>query len=124
MCSTDVSSPGCGDTLEDRVRGLAEIQTVLAETYVGLPDHFPTAQIYLQNLMRQVTNNLFNPFDANNNDRLGSDEFHLLYQGIVSDTNTNLIICEDDFLNFCDSDGDEKVTEGELELCTGVVPCK
>ena len=96
----------------------------MAETYVGLLDHFPTTQIYLQNLMRQVTNNLFNPFDANNNDILGDHEFHLLYQGILSDTNTNLIICEDDFLNFCDTSGDQRVTQSELELCTGVVPCK
>lgn len=118
----DVSTPGCADTLEERVRGLAEIQMVLGETYVGLPDHFATAQLYLQNLMRQVTNNLFTPFDANSNDRLGTHEFHLLYQAIISDSNTNLNICEDDFLGFCDGNGDDQVTQGELELCTGVVP--
>lgn len=120
----DVTGPECAKSLEDRVRGLAEIQTVLAETYVGLPDHFATTLLYLQNLMRQVTNNLFNPFDANNNDTLDRHEFHLMYQGIISDSSTNLGICEDDFLGFCDGNGDGRVSQGELELCTGVVPCK
>lgn len=103
---------------------MAEIQTVLAETYVGLPDHFATVTLYLQTLRRQVTNNLFSPFDANNDGALDRDEFHLMYQGIVSDTSTYLDICEDDFFDFCNGNQDGNVTDGELELCTGVVPCK
>ena len=118
---TTISS--CAVTLEERVRGLAELQTVLSETYVGLPDHFRTTQLYLQALMRQVTN-LYSAFDTNNTDTLDRHEFHLLFQGILSDSNTNLGICEEDFLSFCDTDQDHSVSEGELEQCTGVVPCK
>ena len=115
--------PSCATTPEARVRGLAELQTVLAETYVGLPDHFRTTQLYLQTLMRQVTN-LYNSFDTNNTGTLDRHEFHLLFHGILSDSNTNLGICENDFLSFCDGNGDGNVSAGELELCTGVVPCK
>ena len=119
----DTTMPSCAKTLEARVRGLAELQAVLAETYVGLPDHFRTTQLYLQALMRQVTN-LYNSFDTNNTDTLDRHEFHLLFQGILSDSNTNLGICEEDFLIFCDGNDDGFVSAGELELCTGVVPCK
>ena len=119
----DTTMPSCAKTLEARVRGLAELQAVLAETYVGLPDHFRTTQLYLQALMRQVTN-LYNSFDTNNTDTLDRHEFHLLFQGILSDSNTNPGICEEDFLIFCDGNEDGFVSAGELELCTGVVPCK
>lgn len=119
------TGPDCADTLEVRVRGLAEIQTLLAETYVGLPDHFATTDLYLETLRRQVTTNLYTPFDADSNDVLDSHEFHLLYQGLLSDAKVLTVsICEDDFLSFCDDNNNGNITEGELQLCTGVMPCE
>lgn len=120
----DLSGPDCARTLEAKVRGLAEIQTLIGETYVGLPDHFGTPALYLQNLARQVRSNLYTPFDADSNDVLDIDEFHLLYQGIISDTNAKMPICKTDLHKFCDDNEDNNITAGELELCTGVVPCK
>jgi len=104
---------------------LAEIQTLLAETYVGLPDHFATTTLYLETLRRQVTTIMFTPFDVNRNDSLERHEFHLSYQGLLSDARVKKVtLCEEDFLNFCDGNKNGRVTEEELQLCTGVMPCE
>ena len=120
---TAVSDHRCGTTLEARVRGLAGIQAVISETFVGLPDHFPTTTLYLNELRRQVRNVLFNPSDRNTNNSLDSEEFHLMFTKILLEE-SDLEICERDFFNFCDENKDGSIAFSEIERCVGILPCK
>ena len=120
---TAASDPRCGTTLEARIRGLAGIQTVIAESFVGLPDHFPTTELYLNELRRQVRNVLFNPSDRDTNDLLNNEEFHLMFTAILQEDN-DLEICERDFFNFCDENKDGSIPFREIEQCVGILPCK
>jgi len=124
-----VTPPTCAPTLERRVKELAFIQTVIATSthlHIEPPERFTNLTIYLEQLRKKVTDFFFNPFDRDGNNRLDDHEFHLSFLALLSDTNSNETpkICEEDYLLFCDGDGDRNVERDELEQCTGTLPCK
>lgn len=102
---------------------MAGVQAVIAESFVGLPDHFPTTTLYLNEMRRQVREVLFNPSDRNTDDSLDSDEFHLIFTAILLEE-SDLEICERDFFNFCDENKDGNIHFNEIERCVGILPCK